>query len=68
MPWRLLEEEKKDVIRMGDENWSNIWTNWKPVPEDWYGLPVTEESFTPIRRRFTQEEPQQVVLTGLTGA
>lgn len=54
MPWRLLAEE--EPIQATDERWSSVWQKWKPVPESWVGSTNRQE---PIRRRFTQEEPQQ---------
>lgn len=54
MPWRLLEEDEN--IQAGDERWSSVWSKWKPVPESWVG---STNRLEPIRRRFTQEEPQQ---------
>lgn len=59
MPWRLLEEENKDVIQDGDEKWSSFIEGWESVPEVWHGRSFVEASFNPVRRRFTQEEPQQ---------
>lgn len=58
MPWRLLEEREPRML--GDERLDVVSATWQPLTPDTLHWPCFA-----VRRRFTQEEPQQVVLTGV---
>ena len=55
--WRLLEEN--DTFQPEDEVWGDLSHEWRPIPEQWYGM-STEHKMSTTYGRFNMQVRRKI--------